>query len=250
MQRRTHSSLSYLPRTFVAQASPMLTSFSRKERCQLSLAMTKVLFGYMNTTPRVSLVDEQRLHSFLTYSQILNPKVVSICCAVLNFTAKARVTLLSSSLVVLKKTMSYHKPSCFAVRSYIFPMSVRNYTHTHLGSTDGSLSSLTPVDESVFKRLQLLQGQLTRNIQHFAGLNPKAFRFVVRDLFVVRLLIVANSIVRNDHVSKPLTKGILDGNLLVAFEGLSITGQDETTRQIGTERTIVLRDWIALNAPW
>jgi cleavage and polyadenylation specificity factor subunit 1 len=101
------------------------------------------------------------------------------------------------------------------------------------GSTDGSLSSLTPVDESVSKRLQLLQGQLTRNVQHFAGLNPKAFR-----------------IVRNDLVSKPLTKGILDGNLLAAFEGLSITGQDETTRQIGTERTAVLRDWITLNSPW
>ena len=44
-----------------------------------------------------------------------------------------------------------------------------------LGSVDGSLSSLTPVDESTFKRLQPLQAQLTRNIQHFAGLNPKAF---------------------------------------------------------------------------
>lgn len=44
------------------------------------------------------------------------------------------------------------------------------------GSPDGSLSCLTPVDEYAFKRLQLLQGQLTRNIQHVAGLNPKAFR--------------------------------------------------------------------------
>ena len=44
------------------------------------------------------------------------------------------------------------------------------------GSPDGSLSSLTPVEESAFKRLQLLQGQLTRNIQHIAGLNPRAFR--------------------------------------------------------------------------
>lgn len=44
------------------------------------------------------------------------------------------------------------------------------------GFTDGSLSTLTPVDEAVFKRLQLLQGQLTRNVQHTAGLNPKAHR--------------------------------------------------------------------------
>jgi cleavage and polyadenylation specificity factor subunit 1 len=47
------------------------------------------------------------------------------------------------------------------------------------GSPDGSLACLTPLEEGAFKRLQLLQGQLTRNIQHVAGLNPKAFRQVV-----------------------------------------------------------------------
>lgn len=57
-------------------------------------------------------------------------------------------------------------------------------------------------------------------------------------------------IVKNDSVSKPLSKGLLDGNLLAAFESLPITKQDEVTRQIGTERTVVLRDWISLRAPW
>ncbi|KAA1478696.1 hypothetical protein DENSPDRAFT_845850 [Dentipellis sp. KUC8613] len=102
-----------------------------------------------------------------------------------------------------------------------------------LGSPDGSLSALVPVDESTFKRLHLLQGQLTRNVQHTAGLNPKAFR-----------------IVRNDHVSKPLSRGILDGNLLASFEDLPITRQVEITRQIGTERGAVLRDWIGLGGAW
>ncbi|KAH9477356.1 Protein CFT1 [Psilocybe cubensis] len=102
-----------------------------------------------------------------------------------------------------------------------------------MGSPDGSLTSLTSVDEHAFKRLQLLQGQLTRNIQHTAGLNPKAFR-----------------IVRNDYVSKPLSKGILDGNLLAHYETLPITRQNEMTRQIGTERLTVLRDWISLSGPW
>jgi cleavage and polyadenylation specificity factor subunit 1 len=58
------------------------------------------------------------------------------------------------------------------------------------------------------------------------------------------------SIVRNDFVSKPLSKGILDGNLLSHFEGLPITRQTEVTREIGTERNTVLRDWIGLNEPW
>ncbi|CAA7257397.1 unnamed protein product [Cyclocybe aegerita] len=102
-----------------------------------------------------------------------------------------------------------------------------------MGSPDGSITTLTPVEEHAYKRLQLLHGQLTRNIQHVAGLNPKAFR-----------------IVRNDYVSKPLPKGVLDGNLLTHYEALPITRQNEMTRQIGTERVTVLRDWIALTGPW
>jgi len=57
-------------------------------------------------------------------------------------------------------------------------------------------------------------------------------------------------IVRNDYVSKPLSKGILDGNLLAQYEALPITRQNEMTRQIGTERLTVLRDWISLTGPW
>ncbi|KAI5121116.1 hypothetical protein M0805_002789 [Coniferiporia weirii] len=102
------------------------------------------------------------------------------------------------------------------------------------GATDGSMYALTPVDsEEAAKRLQLLQGQLTRNMQHVAGLNPRAFR-----------------IVRNDAVSRPLTKGILDGNLLAAFEELPISRQNEITRPIGTERLTMLKDWTALSGPW
>ncbi|KAJ4482302.1 CPSF A subunit region-domain-containing protein [Lentinula aciculospora] len=101
------------------------------------------------------------------------------------------------------------------------------------GATNGSIAAITPVDELAAKRLQLLQGQLTRNIQHIAGLNPRALR-----------------IVRNDYVSKTLSKGVLDANLLVHFENSSITKQIEMTKQIGTEVRIVQRDWMALEGPW
>ncbi len=57
-------------------------------------------------------------------------------------------------------------------------------------------------------------------------------------------------IVRNDYVSKPLSKGILDGVLLAQYEALPIARQNEMTRQIGTERLIVLCDWISLSGPW
>jgi cleavage and polyadenylation specificity factor subunit 1 len=60
----------------------------------------------------------------------------------------------------------------------------------------------------------------------------------------------AGSMVRNDFVSKPLSKGILDGNLLAHFEGLSFTRQDEVTRQIATDRMTVTKDLIGLYGPW
>ncbi|KAH9930484.1 CPSF A subunit region-domain-containing protein [Epithele typhae] len=101
------------------------------------------------------------------------------------------------------------------------------------GAADGTLSTLTPVDEGAFKRLHLLQGQLVRTVQHVAALNPRAFRMV-----------------RNEHVSRPLARGILDGNLLATFAELPIARQDEVTRQIGTDRATVLKDWVALAGAW
>ena len=47
-----------------------------------------------------------------------------------------------------------------------------------------------------------------------------------------------------------MSRGILDGQLLEAFEELGVQGQQEMTRQIGTERMAVLRDWSGLAVPW
>lgn len=121
---------------------------------------------------------------------------------------------------------------------------------TIIGATDGSITSLTPVEENVFKRLQLLQGQLTRSVQHTAGLNPKAFRYEQPNISATPSNVFIYRIVRNDYVSKPLSKGILDGNLLTAFEMLPIRGQSETTRLIGTDRAIVLKDLISFGGAW
>ena len=56
--------------------------------------------------------------------------------------------------------------------------------------------------------------------------------------------------VRNEYVSRPLSKGILDGNLLATFAELPIALQNEVTRQIGTDRATVLKDWVALAGAW
>ncbi|KAN0059656.1 mRNA cleavage and polyadenylation factor subunit [Thecaphora frezii] len=69
--------------------------------------------------------------------------------------------------------------------------------------SNGSIETLSAVDEHVTKRLQLLQGQLVRSVRHFAALNPRGFRAV-----------------RNDSVSRPLVKGISDGRLASVFASL------------------------------
>lgn len=43
---------------------------------------------------------------------------------------------------------------------------------------DGSISTIVPVRDAVYKRLQLLERQLVRHTHHFAGLNPRAFRCI------------------------------------------------------------------------
>ncbi|KAH8830152.1 CPSF A subunit region-domain-containing protein [Flagelloscypha sp. PMI_526] len=102
-----------------------------------------------------------------------------------------------------------------------------------MGLTNGALSTLIPLDELTAKSLQLLYGQLARNVQHVAGLNPKA-----------------NRIVRNDTVSKPLSKGVLDGTLLYEFENLSLVRQDEIVKQIGTEKTVLAQALTSLASAW
>lgn len=51
-------------------------------------------------------------------------------------------------------------------------------------------------------------------------------------------------------MSRPLAKGMLDGNLLCHFIDLPKAGQDEVTKPIGTNRGTVLNDWIALDGAW
>lgn len=58
------------------------------------------------------------------------------------------------------------------------------------------------------------------------------------------------SYVRNDNVSRSLGSGILDGDLLAAFEDLSVAKQVEVTQQIGAEREKILSDLLQLRRPW
>lgn len=103
-----------------------------------------------------------------------------------------------------------------------------------LSGIDGSISTLVSVTEPTFKRLQLLQGQLLRSVQHTSGLNPRAFRTV-----------------KNETVGRPLNKGVLDGDLLFGvFDMLEGRKQVEITGQIGTGVEEVLDDLEELRTVW
>ncbi|BGP33959.1 mRNA cleavage and polyadenylation factor subunit [Rhodotorula toruloides] len=91
------------------------------------------------------------------------------------------------------------------------------------GGLDGSLFTLVPVRDAVFRRLQALQTVMSRHVLHFGGLNPRAYR-----------------IVKNDTVSRAIVKGILDGDLLAAFEMLPLERQVELAEAVGTDADTVL----------
>jgi hypothetical protein len=73
----------------------------------------------------------------------------------------------------------------------------------------------------------------------------------LKETFRSSYLIVCCSIVRNDTAPRPLSKGILDGDLLYStFELLPRPVQEMITKQIGTSVDEVLDDLEELRAVW
>lgn len=106
------------------------------------------------------------------------------------------------------------------------------YSRRHFclcGSFSGSISVLSPISEKTFKRLSTLYGQLVNNVQHVAGLNPRAYRLIKGP---------------KQRMASNRTKAVLDGDLIFEFAGLSIESQKETTKQIGTTVARIMEDLV------
>ncbi|KAH9817923.1 CPSF A subunit region-domain-containing protein [Melampsora americana] len=104
---------------------------------------------------------------------------------------------------------------------------------TLFAGLDGSISSLVPVKEAVFKRLQIVQTRLIRHLDHFAGLNPRGFRTV-----------------RNDLVSRAMNRGIVDGEIIERFGTLTIDQQDSIGLLAGSDRNTILINLNNLKGIW
>jgi cleavage and polyadenylation specificity factor subunit 1 len=129
------------------------------------------------------------------------------------------------------------------------------------GGLDGSMSTLVPVRDAVFKRLQNVQTLMSRHVLQFGGLNSRGHRFVLSSpilasflassssLHVILTLLPLHRIVKNDTVSRALQRGILDGDVLASFEYLPIDLQTDLAAAANTDPDTVranirsLRGW-------
>lgn len=112
-----------------------------------------------------------------------------------------------------------------------------NYGNKHItmfATLDGSIGYMLPVTEKTYRRLLMLQNLLNTNIQHVAGLNPKAF-----SLAKMHKLELMNP-----------CKNILDGMLLNKYLGLSLNEKMEIAKKIGTSykqvRKVHLRELLMI----
>ena len=94
------------------------------------------------------------------------------------------------------------------------------------GTNKGSIGNICPVDEKVYRRLEMLENKLTTALEHRAGLNPKAFR-------------MAQS--RGMKRGKAM-RNILDGGMLIKFLSLGTLKQRELARRIGTSVEQLIAD--------
>jgi hypothetical protein len=91
-----------------------------------------------------------------------------------------------------------------------------------VGTMDGGVGLLVPVDERIYRRLALLQQIMAITVQSPLALNPKDFRTFKSSRF---------------RASKK--KGVLDGCLLWSFCSLHPSMQDELAAAVGSSAYLI-----------
>lgn len=104
-------------------------------------------------------------------------------------------------------------------------------TCTILGTIDGQVGVLLPVEEKIYKRLNILQHLLCMTLPSLCALNPKDYR------------VIKTSKYRFDKQKK----GVLDANILWQFVSLTSSMQDELATAMGTSADIIFDNLYELN---
>ncbi|KAK9323224.1 CPSF A subunit region-domain-containing protein [Lipomyces orientalis] len=81
----------------------------------------------------------------------------------------------------------------------------------------GSIAAVLPVSESKYRRLVSVQQQLTDKIEHVAGLNPRMYR----------------ALSATPDLNSAASRAVLDGNLILKLESLSLERQLEVFERAG-----------------
>ncbi|RWS28719.1 Cleavage and polyadenylation specificity factor subunit 1-like protein [Leptotrombidium deliense] len=97
---------------------------------------------------------------------------------------------------------------------------------TMFACLDGSVGYILPVSEKIYRRLLMLQNVMTTQVQHTAGLNPKA----------LRLCKISKKSLLNP------CKNVLDGDLLFKFITMSMNEKGEIAKKIGTSSDQIMDD--------
>jgi cleavage and polyadenylation specificity factor subunit 1 len=99
-----------------------------------------------------------------------------------------------------------------------------------VGTADGGLGLLAPIDEGVHRTLALLQQIMSTTVPSSCGLNPRQFRQLK---------------VSRQRLEK--TRGILDGNVLWQFANLEDSLQDELAFAMGTTADTILDNLLEID---
>ncbi|KAK9240452.1 CPSF A subunit region-domain-containing protein [Lipomyces kononenkoae] len=111
--------------------------------------------------------------------------------------------------------------------SGIDPSSVaRNDQYMAIGCTrSGSIAAVLPVSESKYRRLVSVQQQLADKVDHIAGLNPRMYR----------------NLSATPDLNSVATRAVLDGNLILGLESLSLERQMDIFERAGKSSEAEIR---------
>lgn len=105
----------------------------------------------------------------------------------------------------------------------------------HFGTSDGSFSTLIPVNERTYWRLTALQSVMSNALESNCGLSHRAWRLYRR------------STRRGGCKTNDRNKGVLDGALLFKFIHLNLMEQDELSSAIGTTVDLIMDNLLELS---
>lgn len=98
-------------------------------------------------------------------------------------------------------------------------------TVTILGTMDGGIGVLVPIDAEIYRRLALLQELMSVGVPTPCALNPREYR-----------------VIKTSRVKVEKKRGILDGTLLWKFATLETSLQNELMAAMGTTADIIIEN--------